>query len=92
MKTVEWTDDDGYKHKSVVRDNDDPHVALEGMGMSQDPPDVTRIDWERVKRDLHNQLVVRGLVASSDVEAQQNGVTGAVLAALRPQVLDLYRR
>jgi len=92
MKTVTWTDNKGYRHEASIRDTDDATIAQKGKGLSLDPPDVSRIDWEAVKRDLHNDLLARGLTAHSDVEKQQNGVTGAVLAALRPKVLALYRR
>lgn len=91
MKIVEW-EEDGRKHRAKVRDDDSPQVAVEGNGVSLDPPDIDLIDWEQVKRDLHNQLLERGLITHTDVEEQQNGVTGAVLAALRPKVLTLYRR
>lgn len=90
MKPIAWTDEKGYNHSAMVRDDDDLEAVSEGRKVSRDPPHIERIDWDVVKRDLHNQLLARGLLTPSDVEEQQNGVTGAVLAALRPKVLELY--
>ena len=61
-------------------------------GISQDQQNIEQIDFEQVKVILHNQLLDRGLLTQEDVNDQQNGVTGAVLRALRPFVLELYRQ
>jgi hypothetical protein len=90
LREVTWEDASGKKHKSLIRDNDPDDVAIEGKGLSQDPPDIESINWEDVKRDLHNQLFNRGLITKNDVMKQQNGITGAILAALKRRVLDLY--
>jgi len=90
LKKVIWEDASGKKHIALIRDTDPDSVAKSGRGLSLDPPDVRDINWDDVKRDLHNQLVVRGLSTKDDVIAQQNGVTGAILAALKRRVLDLY--
>lgn len=87
MKTVEWTDDHGRKRARLVRDLlDDPRE-----GIPIEPPDVDRIDWEAVKTALHNQLMDRGLLDAKDVHAHPGEFTGAIFAALRRPLLDLYR-
>jgi hypothetical protein len=91
MREIVWIDSAGKKHKSLIRDDDEPSVAYDGGGIPQDPPDIEQIDFEQVKVILHNQLLDRKLLTQEDVNEQQNGITGAVLRALRPFVLELYR-
>jgi hypothetical protein len=57
-----------------------------------DPPDVEQIDWEAVKRDLHNALLEAGLVTIEDVSHQQVGVTSVILGVMRRRVVALYLR
>ncbi|NIM52297.1 MAG: hypothetical protein GTO22_24140 [Gemmatimonadales bacterium] len=104
MRLIQWLDDDGYRRQSLVRDDDPDDMAEYGIPL--DPPSLAELDIpEEVKRDLHNELSVRGLLTWTDVMAQQNGVTGVVKAvagqhdlsepdtrALRRAVLALYRR
>jgi len=77
-------------------------------GIPLDPPSLADVGIpEEVKRDLHNELLTRGLITWADVQAQpqQNGVTGTVRVvarrhdlsepetrALRRTVLAAYRR
>ena len=89
MKLIEWMDEDGYKRGSLLREGDPEPIREAGLPVS--PPDVNLIDWDAVKRDLHNQLYERGIFNWDDVQRAQSGVTGAVLAALKRQVLVLYR-
>ena len=89
MRYVFWTDDDGYKHRSLVRDDVPDDLVHEEM--LQDPPDIKRLDWEEVMRTLHNQLVDRGLFTYDDLVRQQNGITGAIHAALKNSVINLFK-
>ena len=91
MKEVVWIDDDGIKHRSFITeamtDSDAP------LGYISDPPDViNEIDWREVARDLQNNLVDRGLFTYRQMRTSQNGLSGAVLAALKRKVIELYRR
>lgn len=89
MRTVEWTDKEGYMHVSSVRDEEPDELAHEGISL--DPPSVERLDWKAIKRDLHNQLVMKKLFTYDDLVRQQNGITSAVLAVLRKPVASLYK-
>ena len=89
MRKVEWTDERGYMHISSVRDDDPDNKAHEGISL--DPPSVERLDWEAIKRDRHNQLVMKKLLTYEDLVRQQNGVTGAILAVLRKPVITLFK-
>ena len=89
MRTVRWEDSRGKRHVSEVRDTDPDSMAPKGL--MRDPPDVEFIDWEAVKRDLHNALLDQGLITYQDIVRQQVGVTSAVLGSVRKRVVALYR-
>lgn len=86
-KEVIWTDKKGKKHRAIVKDG----MVDPAQGYQQDPPDIFELDWEQIKLDLHNQLVNRRLFTIEDVIAQQNGLAGAIIGALRKKVKALYR-
>lgn len=89
MRKVSWEDSRGKRHTSMVRDTDPDSMAPKGISL--DPPDVEQIDWEAVKRDLHNALMDQGLINMDDVSRQQVGLTSAILGALRTRLILLYR-
>ena len=90
MKEVTFTDDEGLLHQSAIRDEDPVELAHEGI--LQDPPNIVeRLDWDAIKRDLHNQLVMRKLFTYNDLVRQKNGLTGAILAAVRKPVINLFK-
>lgn len=91
MRRVLWKDKKGRNHAAFVRDGDGDDVAQQGFGISADPPDVNRLSCAKLLRNLHNELLARGLVTQDDVIKAQNGVTGAVLAVFKREVLQLYR-
>lgn len=88
MRRVIWTDDNGWKHCSLLRDDDPDDMAP--YGVPHDPPDLSRLDWEGIQKELHNLLVDRGLCNWEQVVASQNGVTASVLSILKRKVLALY--
>ena len=42
MREVEWTDKDGFRHRSLVRDTDPDSAAPSGI--LKDPPDLDGLD------------------------------------------------
>jgi hypothetical protein len=92
MKLVEYKDDQGRIRRALLKDDDPPELAEQGRGVPQDPPDLEQIDWQAVATDLHNELVVRGLLNFEDVQRQQNGLGAAIRAVLLPRLTRLYRR
>lgn len=88
MKLVDWEDEHGWKHRSLLRDDDPSRLAHEGL--PQDPPSVHNIDWNAVQKALHNQLFDRGLFTRADLYRNSQDVQGAVLAALKRAVIELY--
>ena len=89
MRKVIWEDRNGYVRASLIRDGDPDEAAEHGIPV--DPPNLDRIDWEEVKRDLHNALVRKGLFTYKDVQRQQRGVTASIISVLRKRVIDIYK-
>jgi hypothetical protein len=87
MRTVIWTDADGLKHRSIIRDSD-PDLSAP-MGIRKDCPDLRRIDWDGVLRDLHNALVEQGV--TNWAEYQRHNIRGIILGALQRRLQTLYR-
>lgn len=90
MKQVTYTDAKGVRKVVLLRDGD-PDEAAPHIGIPVEPPDLDDIDWGAVKSTLKEQLVARGLLTWVDIQHNENSLTGAVLAALRPPVVTLYR-
>ncbi len=90
MKVVEWTDDKGYVHRAEIRDYDNPNLAPE-IGMPLDPPGIDRLDWEGIKRDLHNELVKRGLHSWQDVQTQSNALGSVLVSVMKRPLAALYK-
>ena len=92
MKVVIWVDEDGYKHRAMLRDADDDELAPTAGIPLEAPPDLRHLNWEGLARDLHNLLVERGLVTWDDVVAAQNGVTSAIVTVFKRPIIALYRQ
>ena len=90
MRKIEHIDRHGYKHIRLIRDHD-PDEAAE-IGIPLEPPDVGGLDWEGIKRDLHNALVDRGLFTWQDVQRAQNALTSVAISVLRRRLVLLYRQ
>jgi hypothetical protein len=88
MRLVSWEDDRGYKHRSLIRDDDPDDMASQGI--LQDPPNLDELDWEGIKRDLHNHLVSGGLISWRNVQ-EIRGLRGAILSSMKRRLVQLYR-
>lgn len=87
MKILTWKDEHGYKYRSLVRNGDDnPEI-----GLPDNIPDLDQIDWEQVKKELHNRLTENELITWKDVQLSQNGVTSAILSVLKRRIINLYK-
>lgn len=89
MKRIVWIDKNGYKHASLLRDSDPDSNAH--LGIPQDPPDLRRLDWDGMIRDLHNLLVENGLGTWNDVQAAQTGIQQAIITVFRSPIVRLYK-
>jgi len=90
MRLVVTTDKGGYLRAALVRDGDPDSMAERGVPFA--PPDLNEVDWEGVKRDLHNTLVEQHLFTWADVQRAQSGVASAVRACLHRRVIELYKQ
>lgn len=90
MREVAWMDRHGYKHVSLIRDTDPDDMAEQGIPLA--PPNVDRINWEEVKRELHNALIDHRMFGWQDVQRAQNALTGILVAVLKRKLVLLYRQ
>lgn len=89
MRTVEYTDRAGYLRAALIRDDDPDDMAAQGIPLN--PPDLETLDWEGIKRDIHNGLVHARLFTWADVLRQQNAVSGIVSRVMKRHIVRLYR-
>lgn len=90
MKLVEWKDSDGYMRRRWLKDSDPNEMGMQGI--PEESPDMDALDWDNIRRNLHNQLMARGLYSFHDVQRSQNGVTATIRSAVVRPLLDLYRQ
>ncbi len=89
MKKVLWTDERGYNHVSMIRDNDLDEKA--SMGIPCDPPKEILSLGDEVMKEIWNTLVKNGILSYNDVQRSQYGVSNAILAALKNRIIMLYK-
>ena len=89
MRYVTYTDDKGYLHETMIKDEDPDSMAK--YGLPRDPPNVDLLDVDGFKRDLHNAMVKAGMFSLSDVMKAANGLSPLVSVAKR-YLLALYEQ
>lgn len=89
MKIEVYEDRRGYLRAAQIRDNDPPEMAPHGIPL--DPPDLDQLDWEEIKRDIHNSLVRSRLFTWRDVLRRQNAISGIVARTIKAHIVRLYR-
>ena len=86
MKEIVWEDRAGYRHRSLVKDN-----GMDGSkGISLDPPDLHRMDWEAVVRSIHNSLVDAGVRDWTSLQRQQDW-RGMIFSAVNRPLVALFK-
>lgn len=88
MRKVIYTDERGYRHLVLVRDNDSDDMARYGIPV--DPPDVSELDCEFLMREIHNALVDNGLFTWDDIQKSAVGLNAASTVVKR-QLSGLYQ-
>ena len=86
MKTYIYVDEHGYNHRALAQSQE-----LVKQGISQDPPDINLLDWESIKRDLHNELLKRRVINYSDIQAGQHILSSIVKTVIVKRLVKLYR-
>lgn len=89
MRTVYYEDRAGYLRAAMIRDDDPDELAPAGIPL--DPPNLEDLDWEGIKRDIHNSLVKANLFTWKDVLRQQNAISGIVARVLKRHIVNVYK-
>lgn len=89
MKKIVWEDERGWLHISLLRDSDNPNRPE--IGLPSDPPPLESV-FDGAERELHNELVRRGLVTWDDVMESQDGITSTIKAVFKSRLIELYRK
>ena len=87
MRSVTWTDHNGYLRRSLIKDTDSDNMAE--YGIPDGPPDVDGVDWETVKREINNLLVENGFNTWKDLQRSQIGLN-IVTSVLKRHLAQLY--
>jgi len=90
MKAVTY-DEDGWLRRSHVLDT---MSALDAhKGVPSNPPDITQLDWNEIKRELNNLLIQRGLIERNDLNGQGiNLLRSAVQSVITKKIIMLYKQ
>jgi len=86
VKILTYTDEDNYIRKSLVRDND----TSPEFGIPQDIPDLNELDWNEIKRELHNELTKAGIKTWKDIQ-QTGNLMSVVNKVIKRRLINLYK-
>ena len=89
MRRVIWKDRNGYMRAALIRDGDPDEMADQGIPLN--PPDITRLNCEELLRDLHNELVMRGLFTWKDFQGGRGKINSVFRTVFKKRITDLYR-
>ena len=89
MKLIKYTDNAGFKRRSLIKDTDSEDDAQ--YGVPAGPPDLRQLDWTQLKRDMSNALADQELWTLQDLQRSQIGVTVAT-NVLKRALIMLYRQ
>lgn len=87
MKLVTVSDNKGWLKAYWVKDTD----ADVRFGIPVNPPDINKLDWDEIKKEIHNQLVERNLTTWQDVQREQSAITSIVNSVVRNRIIQLYK-
>jgi hypothetical protein len=90
MRKVISTDDKGFDRVYQIRDKDNDRDAKYGIPIG--PPDISQLDWDRIIKELNNELVSRGLITWDDVMKSQNGLSQVIISVIRRNIVELYKQ
>lgn len=88
MKAVVYTDENGRKRRSLIKDNDGPEMAR--YGIPANPPDVRSLDMEAVYREIEVLQYEHGLFNWRAALNDQAGMQ-ACINVFKRKFLELYR-
>lgn len=86
MKLMVYTDEGGYNRRVMVKDGDESPE----FGIPQDIPDLNGLDWDSIKRELHNELTSAGVITWQDVQ-KSNNLMSIVNIIFKRRLINLYK-
>lgn len=89
MRLVSYETENGFKHQSLITQN--MPLADAHMGVPYDPPDVTRLDWDEIQKELNNLLIERNLITLKDIAHQRGILENTIKSVLVSRLIQLYR-
>ena len=90
MRYVTYKDKSGLLHRTLIPDGSGDEMAE--YGVPADPPNIHDVDWDYLKREIHNQLVGRGLFTWQDVIGQSCDALQFASTLLKRQLVALFRQ
>lgn len=89
MRYVITVDSKGYKRRMMVRDHDGDEKAAQGIPAG--PPDLNRLDWEAIKKEINNTLADQGIFTWNDVNNSQGVGLSLVSTIIKRHVAGLMK-
>lgn len=87
MKYVIYVTKDGWKRRSMIKDDDSERNA--SYGIPSGPPDISMMDWDSILRDVNNTLVDYGIFTWDDAIRNKTGWQAALNVIKRALVSEL---
>lgn len=87
MRIVKFVDDKGYVRSTRIKDEDPDSYAKYGIPV--EIPDLESLDWDGIKRDIHNALMEAGLYTIQDVMKAANAFAPAT-TVLKRYLNEIY--
>lgn len=88
MRYVVYTDERGWKRRSLVRDTDSDEMAPKGIPAG--PPDLDTVDWNAIKKEINNAMVDQGLFTWNDLQGSSVGLQ-VVTLPIRRALSSMFR-
>lgn len=90
MQIIELVDEDGFKRRYAVNDDEDLE-NVEEVGVDVGVPDLSSIDWDGLHREIHNRLYDLGIFTPDDILARGDGITTTLKIVLGKAIIRCYR-
>ena len=89
LKRVIYTDKDGFKFVTLLRDGDADEAAASGIPVG--PPDLHGLDIEGAFKEINSMLVDRNILTFKDLQRPNNGLASAVAKPIMKRLIQLYK-
>ena len=88
MKLIKFTDKNGFKRRSLIKDTDSEEDAQ--YGVPAGPPDLRQLDMVQLTREMNNALADSEIWTLQDLQRSKAGVTAAT-NVLKRALIMMYR-